>query len=86
MRFTCRVSTCHERPTGQCFECGQWHCDAHLQSVQMPTASGAFTELICPACLASHVATPDRYGWVQVAGMDHVNPPEERPEAIAPPR
>jgi hypothetical protein len=84
MCFTCRVSTCHERPTDECFECGQWHCDAHLLSVQMPTASGAFAERLCSTCLASHVAAPDRYGCVRVAGMDCVNPPEERHEPIAP--
>ena len=66
----CHVRECHERSTGQCFECGLWHCAQHLTRVSMPTANGGFEELMCPECLETHLNVPDRYGFITVNAMD----------------
>ncbi len=59
---TCLFEGCGHQATERCFECGAWHCDEHLQVVQVPTYEGSLRELLCGECVRAHVATGDRFG------------------------
>jgi len=65
-KHTCREDTCGQRATDRCFECGDWHCQAHLTHIKLPTAEGLFGEVLCATCLQEHLAHTDPYGKIVV--------------------
>lgn len=65
-RHTCKEDGCDERAADRCFECGEWRCLAHLVHIQLPTAEGAFAELLCVTCVQDHLAHTDPYGRIVV--------------------
>jgi hypothetical protein len=67
---TCREDGCAQRATDRCFDCGDWLCATHLIHVKVPTAEGAFAEVVCSSCLQEHLAQTDPYGKIVV-----VSPP-----------
>lgn len=76
MTLICLFPACQARATHQCFDCGHWHCDAHLLYIWMPTTTGSFAETLCASCLASPYAAQDRDGDWTLASLDM--PSDER--------
>jgi hypothetical protein len=70
MTLNCRFPACQARATNQCFDCGRWHCDAHLLHIRMPTATTSFAEVLCASCLASPFAAQERDGDLTLASLD----------------
>jgi hypothetical protein len=68
--LNCRFPACQARASNLCFDCGRWHCDAHLFHIWMPTAIGSFAEALCVSCLADPFAAQDRVGDVTLASRD----------------